>query len=154
MIIADVKLLVYVHNRGIAEHERARTWWEKTLNGAEPVGLDWAVVVGFVRLMSNPRVVERPQAPLSLLERIQGILAASAVRLVTPGVGHASRMVELFEHTGGGGRMVTDTHLAALALELDATLAPNDADFARFPGLRVSNPLAYSAVSTLRPERP
>jgi hypothetical protein len=51
-------------------------------------------------------------------------------------------MVELFEHTGGGGRMVTDTHLAVLALELDATLASNDADFARFPGLRVVNPLA------------
>lgn len=142
MILPDVNLLVYAHNRGVPEHESARTWWEMTVNGAEPVGLDWAVALGFVRLMSNPRIAERPQSPASLLERLQAMLDAPSVRLVTPGVRHASLMHDLFEQTGAGPRMVTDTHLAALALELDATLATTDADFARFPRLRTVNPLA------------
>jgi predicted nucleic acid-binding protein len=50
-------------------------------------------------------------------------------------------MQKLFEQTGAGPRLVTDTHLAALAIQLDATLATNDTDFGRYPGLRTVNPL-------------
>ena len=38
-------------------------------------------------------------------------------------------------------RMLTDAHLAALAIEYHAELVSGDADFARFPGLRRFNPL-------------
>jgi predicted nucleic acid-binding protein len=38
--------------------------------------------------------------------------------------------------------LVTDAHLAALAIENQAELHSNDADFNRFPGLRWRNPLA------------
>jgi predicted nucleic acid-binding protein len=34
-----------------------------------------------------------------------------------------------------------DAHLAALAIEHGATLSTSDRDFARFPGLRLHNPL-------------
>jgi uncharacterized protein len=142
VIIPDVNLLVYAHNRGVAEHERAREWWERIVNGAEPVGIDWAVALGFVRLMSNRHVVANPQPPHTLLARVAAFLAAPAVRLVAPGHRHAETMLRLFEETGAGPRLVTDTHLAALALELDAVLATNDSDFARFNGLRTVNPLA------------
>lgn len=141
MIVPDVNVLVYAHNAGVAEHPAARRWWEVTVNEAEPIGIDWTVAMGFVRLMSNPRVAARPQPPEALLQRIAAILAAPQVHLVTPGIGHAVRMRELFEHSGAGFRMTTDVHLAALCLELGATLATNDADFARFSGLRIVNPL-------------
>jgi predicted nucleic acid-binding protein len=35
-----------------------------------------------------------------------------------------------------------DAHLAALALEHDATVLTRDGDFAQFPNLRAINPLA------------
>ena len=38
--------------------------------------------------------------------------------------------------------MTTEAHLAALAIEVQAELHSNDADFSRFPGLRWRNPLA------------
>jgi predicted nucleic acid-binding protein len=37
--------------------------------------------------------------------------------------------------------MLMDAHLAALALEHGATLATSDRDFARFPRLRIVDPL-------------
>jgi uncharacterized protein len=141
VIIPDVNVLVYAHNASIPEHERARVWWERAVNGAEPIGIDWSVVLGFVRLMSNPRVAVRPQAPGELLGRVTAILNRQSVRLVTPGMRHADLMRTLFEGSGAGPRMVTDVHLAAIAIELDAVLATNDTDFARFPRLRTVNPL-------------
>lgn len=36
-----------------------------------------------------------------------------------------------------GGNLVTDAHLAALALENDATVVTGDRDFQRFPGLKL-----------------
>ena len=142
MIIPDVNILVYAHNTGVPEHERARAWWESAVNGAEPVGLAWAAALGFVRLMSNPRVTLRPLPPGVLLEALESIIAAPGVRIIAPGTRHASLMRQLFEQSGAGPRLVTDVHLAALAIELDATLASNDADFSRFPRLRLVNPLA------------
>ncbi len=41
---------------------------------------------------------------------------------------------------GGAGNLVSDAHLAALAIELGATLYSYDNDFARFPGLRWVDP--------------
>jgi hypothetical protein len=146
VIIPDVNLLVYAHNRGVPEHEGARAWWEEAVNGAEPIGLDWSVILGFVRLMSNPRVAMRPQPPEDLLDRISAILSQPSVKLITPGLRHAELMRELFESSGAGPRMVTDVHLAALVIELDATLATNDTDFGRFPKLRTLNPLTDSGT--------
>jgi predicted nucleic acid-binding protein len=39
------------------------------------------------------------------------------------------------------GNLVSDAHLAAIALENDATLYTADRDFARFSAWRVINPL-------------
>jgi hypothetical protein len=38
--------------------------------------------------------------------------------------------------------LVTDAHIAALALEHGCTVASTDADFARFPKLKWINPLS------------
>jgi len=43
---------------------------------------------------------------------------------------------------GTGGNLISDAHLAALAIEHGAELCSSDADFSRFPQLRWRNPLA------------
>ena len=63
------------------------------------------------------------------------------MRLVEPGPRHLDILDELFAATGVGGNLTTDTHLAALAIEYQAELHSNDADFSRFPGLHHRNPL-------------
>ena len=49
---------------------------------------------------------------------------------------------ELITKGQAHGPLITDAHLAALAIEHGATLATTDRDFTRFPGLRILNPLA------------
>lgn len=46
MIIPDLNVLTYAHNSSASHHERARSWWERTISGSEPVGIPWIVVLG------------------------------------------------------------------------------------------------------------
>ena len=141
MIVPDVNLLVYAHNRAAAGHERARTWWEDLIDREQPIGLAWAVLLGFVRLTTHPSVLVAPLAPLDALARVRVWLEQPGVRVVEPGPRHLDLLAELFRATAVGGALTTDTHLAALAIEHQAELHSNDADFARFPGLRWRNPI-------------
>ena len=142
MIIPDVNLLVYAHNRAAKGHAEARAWWEDLIEREQPVGLAWAVMLGFVRLVTHPAVLVAPLAPVDALTYVRGWLDRSNVRIVEPGPRHLDLLDEIFRATDVAGSLTTDTHLAALAIEHQAELHSNDADFARFPGLRWRNPIA------------
>ena len=62
MILVDVNLLVYAHVGSFAQHAAAREWLDERINGAAPVGLPWPSLLGFVRLVSNPRIFDRPSS--------------------------------------------------------------------------------------------
>ena len=142
MIIPDINLLVYAHNDAAPRHREAREWWESLLSGTVPVALPWAVIFGFVRLVTHSAVLETPLSPEDALERVDAWLAQEHVLIVDPGPKHLAIARGLFAATGVGGSLTTDTHLAALAIEHNAELHSNDRDFERFPGLRLKNPLA------------
>jgi predicted nucleic acid-binding protein len=46
--------------RGMPQHESARAWLDERLNGVARVGLSWGSLTAFVRLVTSPRVFERP----------------------------------------------------------------------------------------------
>jgi toxin-antitoxin system PIN domain toxin len=142
MIVTDLNLLVHAHNKAAPHHDRARRWWEDLLTRPQPVGLPWAVVLGFVRLVTHTSVLVNPLAPLDAVARVRRWLAQPEVRIVEPGPRHLAIVEDLFRATGVAGSLTTDTHLAALAIEYQAELHSNDADFGRFPGLRWVNPLS------------
>ena len=60
MIVPDINLLVYAYDTTSPFHDEALAWWQDCLSGDEPVGLPLAVVFGFVRICTNPRVFQRP----------------------------------------------------------------------------------------------
>ena len=146
MIIPDINLLVYAHNKAAALHAPARDWWEELIGRQQPVGLAWVVAFGFVRLVTHPAVLTMPLSPADALARVRGWLAQPEVRLIDPGPRHLQLVDDLFRATSVAGSLTTDTHLAALAIENQAELHSNDADFSRFPGLRWVNPLAERAI--------
>lgn len=145
MILPDVNLLLYAHNEAAPLHRQARVWWEGVLNASTPVGLPWAVVYGFIRLATHPAVLVEPLPPAAALDRVQAWLARDHIELLDPGPEHLRIARRLFEATGLGGSLTTDTQLAALAIEYQCELCSNDADFSRFPGLRWRNPLQSKA---------
>ena len=141
MKIVDLNILLYAVNSDAAEHTRARTWWEHALNDDETIGLPWLVVLGFLRLSTNPRVFPRPLAPAAAVAKIDAWLARDHVRLVREKDSHWDTLKPLLGKTGTSGNVTTDAHLAALAISHDAVLMSSDLDFARFTGLRRENPL-------------
>lgn len=144
MILPDVNLLVFAHNTTAPKHAAARTWWEDLLTRDQPVGLPWAVTLGFVRLVTHPSVLERPLHPAAALDRVESWFTRSCVQPLDPGPRHLSILRTLFAATDVAGRLTADTHLAALAIEHQCELHSIDGDFERFPGLRWRNPLRGS----------
>lgn len=141
MIVPDVNLLVYAYNSGARQHTEARRWWEGLMDGEEPVGLPWVVSCGFVRLMTHPRVLDRPMSAADAVERLAEWFDVPHVRAISPGSQHIEIFRRLVEAVGTGGNLVTDVHIAAMAIEHQAELHSNDSDFARMPGLRWRQPL-------------
>ena len=72
---------------------------------------------------------------------IAAFLAQPAVRLITPGNGHASIAAELLGTPGLRSDDVPDVEITALAIEHGLVLASDDHGFRRFSGLRVVDPL-------------
>lgn len=142
MILPDINLLVYAYNEDAPLHHSAKAWWEGCLSGTEPVGLAWAVMLGFVRLMSNRRVLLEPMRAPDALAHCRTWLAQPNARIVTPGPTHVDVLESLLAGPSIGANLVTDAHLAALAIEHQAELHSNDTDFSRFSGLRWRNPVA------------
>lgn len=141
MILPDVNLLIYAYNAVDPRHEPARHWWESTVEGPTPVGLAWVTVAGFIRLMTHPRVLTRPMSVTEATRRVRTWLDHPNVTLLHPGRRFASLFLNAIDALGAAGNMTTDAYLAALAIEHQAELHSNDADFSRFPGLRWVNPL-------------
>lgn len=142
MFLPDVDLLVHAYDAEAPQFAAAKAWWDRTLSEGIAVFLSWAVLPGFVRLTTSARVVPRP-VPVDLAcAAVERWLARPGVNVLHPRERHAEIVLGLVRGLGTGGDLTTDAHLAPLALEFDLELCSTDADFARFPGLRRSNPLA------------
>lgn len=142
MIIPDINLLVYSYNSDAPFHDLSRDWWEERLSSRMTVGLPWVVMLGFVRIMSSAAVLTAPMTPAETIGHVRSWLGRPQTRIVVPGPRHLDILEEIMQSSGASGRLTTDAHLAALAIETQAELHSNDLDFGRFPGLRWVNPLA------------
>lgn len=142
MILPDTNLLIYAYNSDAPQHATARAWVERHFSGAELVALTWATLGGFLRVCTNRSILEKPLRLSRAVAIIDEWLAQPSIRIIRPGEQHWPILRKLFLHINLGGNLVTDAHLAALAIEHDCVLYSTDTDFARFPGLRWRNPLS------------
>src|SRR5579864_5210084 len=141
MIIPDVNILIYAYDTDSANHEIAKAWWRDALRLSRPVGIPWATSIGFIRLVTNRGVFQRPMAVHEAVVIVRSWLRQPRVRVLIPGEGHGDILFGLLEELGTAGNLTSDAHLAALAMEYQAEVASTDSDFARFPRLRWFNPL-------------
>jgi uncharacterized protein len=141
VILPDLNLLVYAYNSDAPSHQRAKAWWESCLSGTRPVGLPWAVILGYLRLTTSRRVLTDPFTAKESIGHIRSWVERPQVQILLPGFRHLDLLDSLIEDAQASGDLTTDVHLAALAIEHQAELHTNDGDFSRFPGLRWTNPL-------------
>ena len=142
MILVDANLLLYAEDSLSAQHVAAREWWDAQLSGVEPVALCWPVLTAFIRIGTNVRLHRRPLTLKEATERVQSWLDQPCVRIIQPTEQHWAMLQKMLRGGNATANLVSDAHLAALALEHNCALQSSDADFARFPGLKWRNPLA------------
>ncbi len=142
MILVDANLLLYATITDYEQHAAARAWLEERLNAPARVGLAWPSLLAFLRIGTNPRLFPRPLAIRQAWTRVEEWLAVPTVWIPTETDRHVEILGHLLTHAGASGNLVSDAHLAALAIEHGLTLCSSDHDFRRFPSLRFENPIA------------
>ncbi|HLI55654.1 MAG TPA: TA system VapC family ribonuclease toxin [Actinomycetota bacterium] len=140
MVLVDANVLLYAANTDARQHVRARAWVEPALNGDEPVGFAWVVVLAFLRIATLPAFAPHPLSVPEAFDLVDEWLAASASVVVEPTFRHAAVLRQLLAGCGTGGNLVTDAHLAALAVEHKARVCSFDRDFARFGDVQCFSP--------------
>jgi toxin-antitoxin system PIN domain toxin len=141
MMLPDINLLIHAHNTRSPRHEAARAWWDAALGGTEGIGLAWVTILGFIRIATHRGILMNPMTPSAAAERVEEWLGLPHVHIPVPAEGHFARLRAHIENLGAAGNLVTDAHLATLAIERGYILHSTDADFARFRGLKWINPL-------------
>jgi uncharacterized protein len=142
VILIDANLLIYAYFEESPQHQQAREWLDHQLSGFAAVGLPWPSLLAFVRLVTNPRIFRQATSPANAWRQVLDWLACEPAWIPQATERHVEVLGSLISLPGIHGNLVTDAHLAALAIEHGLTLCSTDGDFARFPELRWVNPLA------------
>jgi len=141
-VIIDANVLLYAVDADSTFHDAARSWLEDALNGPARVGLPWASLLAFQRISTHPRASANPLSPRQAWSYIADWTDADATWVPAPGSQHSEILRRLIIDGDLRGNLVTDAHLAALAIEHGVGVCSMDSDFARFPQLTWVNPAA------------
>ena len=141
MICPDVNLLLYAVFSTYPQHPKAKAWWDGVLSSPQPISIGHVVVLGFIRVSTSPRVFSRPLTIEKAVEVVDGWLSQPNVELIAPAENHWDNLKTMLASGNAGGNLTTDAHIAALAADFGLVIYSNDADFARFPGIKCVNPV-------------
>lgn len=138
MKVVDANVLIYAVNSDVPQHNAARDWLDRSLSGEHTVAFAWVVLLAFLRISTHPSIFPRPLATTEALDIVDTWLAQPGAVVIEPTVRHMHTLRGLVGPVGTAGNLLNDAHLAALAVEHSAELVSFDADFTRFPGLRLN----------------
>lgn len=141
MILIDANLLLYAYDSSSPRHDRAREWLEDVLSGEEEVRFALTSVLAFLRIGTHSAVFRSPFTAAEAISIVGSWLNQPGVALAQPTDAHWSVLDDLCRAGQARGPILMDAHLAALAVEHGASLCTTDRDFARFPRLRLIDPL-------------
>lgn len=130
MFVLDTNILVHLGNSADPKHEDVQRFVRNTVANRELVAIPWIAALGYLRISTNPRIQRTPPTMGQAISILQSWLAQPNVVLIEPGPRHLAILAEL-----AADRVrcdPTDLHIAALAIERDATVVTYDRDFGRF----------------------
>lgn len=136
MIVLDVNVVVYAYRREAEHHDRYASWLSDLVAGRDDIGLVESTLIGFARIVTNPRIVGDPAPTGEALAFIDVLRGAPRARSLAAG----AATWDVFRTIVGvdqmvRGNLIPDAWLAALAISNGSRLATADRGFARFDSL-------------------
>jgi len=141
MKLLDVNVLIYAHREESREHDLFAAYLTKIAEGPSAFGLSEAVLSGFLRIVTNPRIFEEPTPTAIALEFCEALRRCPQAVIIRPGERNWKIFSELCSQLPAKGKLVADAWHAALAIEHGCEWISTDSDFARFPYLNWQHPL-------------
>ena len=142
MVIPDVNVLVYALREDAVYHASALGWLIEQLSVPRgEVVIPDLVWVGVARICTNPRVFPLPSTIAEVANFFEDVVSQPTCRNV-PGLAFGvAPLLTLMAQADARGNAVTDAYIAAIALQLGATVCTYDRDFRRFDGLKIVTPV-------------
>ena len=137
----DVNILVYAHREDTPDHPAYREWVEDTINSESAYGVSKLVLSGFMRVVTHPKVFERPTSLVVALDFVNQIRGQPHAVPIRAGPRHWGIFEKLLRASDATGNRVPDAYHAALAIESGCDWITTDKGFLRFAGLRARHPL-------------
>jgi uncharacterized protein len=106
------------------------------VDGDEAFAISELVLSGFLRIVTNRRVFDRPSRLADALAFAAALRDHPNAVAVAPGGRHWDLFTRLCRQGNATGNLVPDAYFAALAIEAGCEWVTTDRDFARFAGAR------------------
>ena len=81
----DANILVYASNESAKEHARAKNLVDGLVAGPALTTLFWPVLLSYLRIVTHPRIFERPLPPDIAASAIDRLISAPTVQIVGEG---------------------------------------------------------------------
>ena len=142
MKLFDVNVLVNAYRGDADHHEPCKAAIEDAASSQAAFGLTPIVLSGFLRIVTHRRVFTSPTSIADANRFVEVLQAMPQAVTIRPGPRHWDIFTALCLEARAAGDLIPNAFLAAIALEAGCEIVTTDRDFARFPGLSWSDPLA------------
>jgi toxin-antitoxin system PIN domain toxin len=141
VIALDTNILVYARREEASRHVQARAILERLSGGQEPWAIPWPCVYEYLRVITHPRIFNRPTRLEVAIEELDSLFESPSLSLLGESPAHRVHLRRTVLEGRAVGNLAHDAHIAALAIEHGVReLWTTDRDFSRFPGLRLRDP--------------
>lgn len=141
-MLVDANILLYSVDGASPFHDAALEWLTRQLNGPRRVGVPWQSLSAFLRISTHPRAAETPLSPEEAWSYVDDWLSAETTWIPGPTERHVEVFASLVLRYQLRGNLISDSELAALAIEHGLTICSADTDFARFDEISWVDPLS------------
>ncbi|MGD9588553.1 MAG: TA system VapC family ribonuclease toxin [Pyrinomonadaceae bacterium] len=144
MILLDANILIYAYVEDLPQHRVVSEWLQTYLSESiETVGVTWTSTNAFLRISTNKKIFASPWDIADATDRVDELLSHPMVQTVGPTDDHWEIYSRILKEMNLRGDIVMDAHIAAMAVENQASVASVDKDFRRFSDhVKIIDPLA------------